>query len=165
LALESEPCDIETFIPNTVKDKYAYWNKIKTAYRIRLLKDYDLFLRMMLKEVFDITKRPEYWKMREENIRNSNITQCEPSEAPDVKSLPRIVPSIQDLIEKKQVDPNPVGDKYRPRKGMHDFISWCMSYSGFAEDFTPEFFYENFFHRCKLSTIERYFSDAKEEKR
>jgi hypothetical protein len=76
-----------------------------------------------------------------------------------------IKPAIQEMIEKEQVDPEPIGGKYKPRKSMRDFISWCMSYSGYADDFTPEFFLNNFHHKCKLSTIERYFSDAKSESR
>jgi hypothetical protein len=132
---------------------------------MRLIKDYEFFLQGILREIFDITQSPEYWKMREKNIRNSNITQCELSEVPDVKSSPGITPSIQDIIEKGQVDQEPIGGKYRPRKSMRDFICWCMSYSGFAEDFTPQFFYENFHHKCRLSTIERYFSNAKAENR
>jgi hypothetical protein len=89
LALESEPHDMEPFIPNTVKNKYAYWNKVRISYKMRLLKDYEFFLQGILREVFDITQSPEYWQMRKKNICNPNITQGEPPEASDVKSFPK----------------------------------------------------------------------------
>jgi hypothetical protein len=81
-ALESEPSDVELFIDDSVKNKYAYWNKVKTAYKMGLLRRYEFFLQGLLQEIFETTQDPAYWKIREEKVLKSNLTPCKPLENP-----------------------------------------------------------------------------------
>jgi hypothetical protein len=82
LALESEPNDVEPFIDDGVKNKYAYWNKVKTAYKMGLLRRYEFFLQGLLQEIFETTQDSAYWKIREEKVLKSNLTPCKPLENP-----------------------------------------------------------------------------------
>jgi hypothetical protein len=55
--------------------------------------------------------------------------------------------------------------KYLREKGYKDraIIKWTFDNSGYQDEITPQIYYDYVATTCKQSTIERYFSDAKQE--
>jgi hypothetical protein len=85
LAIQSTSDDLGPFIPDTIKNKDAYWKRVKLAYRKSLFEGYSLFVQGMINTVFDISRSPEYWRMR--TIAEMDKTRETPPEpAPDTQT-------------------------------------------------------------------------------
>jgi hypothetical protein len=117
---------------------------------MHLIKDYEFFLQGMLREVFEITQSPEYWKMREENIRNSNITQREPPEAPNLSGKQEDlandgggrnmdIPPPNDNLEKCTQDGTPTLRKWNGGKYICKSLpAFIVEYSKKWDDLTQD---------------------------
>jgi hypothetical protein len=83
----------------------------------------------------------------------------------DAESANEPPPAIQAMIGvvlKKEKDEN---EKYLPEDGQKDrqIIKWIFDNSGYQDEITPEIYYKYVSTKCKQGSIERYFSEAKNE--
>jgi hypothetical protein len=92
LAIQSTADDLGPFIPGTIKNKDAYWERVKLTYRKSLFEGYIWFLQGMLNTVFDTSQSSEYWNMR--TIAEKNRIRETP---------PEPTPGTQTLVRKKQI--------------------------------------------------------------
>jgi hypothetical protein len=85
LAIQSTADDLESFIPDSIKNKDAYWKRVKLAYRKSLFERYMWFLQGMLNTIFDTSLSPAYWNMRT-TVEVDKIRETAPEPAPDTQT-------------------------------------------------------------------------------
>jgi hypothetical protein len=93
-------------------------------------------------------------KMNDQLLQNGELN---PNDMPP--------PVINSMIEAKILESVKDRDgKYPLNKGYTDrkAIAWIFNNSAYDDEITPQMYYDYVFTKCKQSTIERYFSDAKD---
>jgi hypothetical protein len=91
------------------------------------------------------------------NDKLLNDAKFEPDDIP-----PPVIKSMIDagvLAKTKNMEGEyPLSKGYKDRKA----IEWIFNYSGYEDEITPQLYYKFVSTKCLQSTIERYFSDAKD---
>jgi hypothetical protein len=161
LAIQSTADDLEPFIPDTIKNKDAYWKRVKLAYRKSLFEGYISFLQGMLNTVFDISRSPEYWNMRTiaevDKTREAPPNPAPDTQEPEQKAAEGLPPVIEAVLNEGLLD-TPVNGKY-PKKGDKkdaEIIEWIFNYSGYGDSLTTALYMQYIQTQCKPTTIQDY---------
>lgn len=155
LAIHSTAHDLEHFIPDTIKNKDAYWGRVKLAYRKTIIQGYMWFLQGILETIFNITRSPEYWNMR-------TIAEMEEVPAPSAKPQgldENNLTFLRNWINAGQVIKNTSGD-YVTAATPQDFCFWLFSKYKIEEIPPPEVTAKTLANDVKLTTWKRYYNDA-----
>jgi hypothetical protein len=162
LAIHSTADDLGPFIPDTIKNKDAYWKRVKLVYRKSLFQGYIWFLQGLLNTIFDISRSPEYWNMR-------TIAEVDKKQEPasdtwaDGAGLP---PVIQAALTEGLLETIPlVNGKYLKMgsKKDGDIIKWIYDYSGYGDSLTTELYIKYIQTDVIPTTIQDYIKRRKNE--
>jgi hypothetical protein len=113
-----------------------------------------------IKKYREINRKRKYY---EGKLLNAEITD---QLLQDAEKQDTCLPVIQSMIEAGMLKREKNKDgKYEPNDGHNDksIIKWIFNYSGYEDEITSEIYYQYVATNNKASTIDRYFSDTRNE--